>query len=425
MIEIFELKYGSSHKSFHLDTDLHPVSMIQPRFTPPPDNPITETISNAIHHPLGNFSWDDISPASHPKVAIAINDKTRPVPHETMLPPLLNFLQSKGYASEQITFMVATGTHTPLPKEEFTKILPEQMVKKYRIISHNCDDKDNLEYIGETTSGTPVWANAIFYHADLKIVIGNIEPHHFMGFSGGNKSASIGVAGRETITKNHGMITAPNAVVGKYEDNPMRMDVEEIGDIIGVSCALNVIMNTKREIIHALFGTPRAVMQAGVPLCRSTYQTEVPQYYDLVIASVGGYPKDINFYQAQKAMTHSALLTKPGGTVILVAECREGSGSAGYEEIMAGVSNYEQALQLFLSQPFRIGPHKAYQVARLLEKINFHLVSELSPTLADKLCLQNSQNLQQIVDTAVQSLPAGTSIAVLPNAINTIPIIRE
>jgi lactate racemase len=425
MLQTYNLKYGDTYQTISINDGDYEIDVIQPHFTPAAQSPIYDLISSQINNPLGSFDWKNLTPLTHPRVAIAINDKTRPVPHEQMLPPLLDFLKKKGYSSDHIVFIIATGTHTPMPEIEFSKILPEQLYKEYRVISHNCDDLLNLQYLGETSAHTPIWINREYFNSDIKIGIGNIEPHHFMGFSGGNKSVSIGVTGRETITTNHAMITSPNAVVGYYENNPMRMDVEEIGDRIGVNCVLNVIMNTKREIVHALFGSPRAVMKKGVDLCRDVYQTSVAHPYDMVIASVGGYPKDINFYQAQKAMTHSALIVKPGGTVILCAECREGSGSAGYEAIMESSADYPQAMQRFLSQPFQIGPHKAYQVAKLLEKIDFYLVSSLSPALSKMLNLKSYSNLQGVFEQLKLQIPLQAAIAILPNAINTIPIVKE
>jgi nickel-dependent lactate racemase len=205
----------------------------------------------------------------------------------------------------------------------------------------------------------------------------------------------------------------------------MRQDLEEIGDMIGVTLALNVIMNTNREIVHALFGSPREVMLEGVKRCRLVYETEVATEYDLVIASAGGYPKDINFYQSQKAMTHAAQIIKKGGTVILCAECREGSGSPSFEKIMDGTRDYQEGLAKFLAKPFQIGPHKAYQVATLLEKMDFYMITSLSPALAEKLHLKCSNNLQQVFDRISSQLAPEARIAILPNAINTIPTIRS
>ena len=135
-----------------------------------------------------------------------------------------------------------------------------------------------------------------------------------MGFSGGVKGAAIGLAGRATINHNHAMMSDPRAALDRYDDNPARQDVEEIGRLIGVHFALNTILNREKQLIHVLAGEPVAVMQAGIPLVRDLVEIPVSAPFDLVIASPGGHPKDINLYQAQKALAHAARIAKPGGT---------------------------------------------------------------------------------------------------------------
>ncbi|MBI9051556.1 MAG: nickel-dependent lactate racemase [Anaerolineaceae bacterium] len=422
----YSLKYGETSQDIMIDDQQYDIDVIEPNYVHPDSETISDRIVAQLSHPIGQFQWNtSLTKNPDTKIAIAINDKTRPVPHALLLPPLLNYLLELGFNKEQIIFYIATGTHLPMPSIEFTKIVPENIIQQYKIISHDCDDEDDLQYIGNTSRKSPVWVNKAFYEADLKFVIGNIEPHHFMGFSGGYKSASIGLTGRKTINKNHSLITSPSAKVGIYDENPMRQDVEEIGQMIGIDAALNIILNTEREIVHVLFGSPLSMMEKGVALCRKVYETSIDKKYDLVIASVGGYPKDINFYQAQKALTHASLITKENGTVILCGECREGSGSASFEKFVEQTTSYQDALTQFLSSPFQIGPHKAYQVAKLLEHIKVELVSALPYPLANKLHLQSSTNLQDVFNRIESSLPNAATIAILPKAINTIPKFME
>ena len=188
------------------------------------------------------------------------------------------------------------------------------------------DLRDLVQWVKKR--GTPVWVNRRFVEADLRIVVGNIEPHQFQGFSGGVKSAAIGLAGRETVNHNHAMMTDPLAQLGRYDDNPARQDVEEIGRLIGIHVVLNAILNEKKKIMHVVAGEPAAVMEIGIPLSRKVCQVAIAAPFNLVIASPGGHPKDINVYQTQKALAHANLITRDGGMVILAAACPEGSGSA-------------------------------------------------------------------------------------------------
>jgi nickel-dependent lactate racemase len=335
---------------------------------------------------------------------------------------LLESLENAGIARKDIKLLIATGTHLPMLPDEFSRVIPEDLLSRYPVFSHDCDAQD-LVYLGHTSRQTPIYINRHFMEADLRIVVGNIEPHHFMGFSGGVKSASIGLAGRATIVQNHSMLPDPHTKTGHYTDNPMRQDVEEIGQRIGVHLALNAILNNEKEIVRVLFGEPLAVMKAGIPLARELCQVNIGQQYDLVIASAGGYPKDINLYQAQKALTHASLMTRDGGTVILLAACAEGVGSASYERFMEGVTSFAQVFAKFNEQGFQVGPHKAYQIARDASRVNIILLSEIDPVKVRQLLLTPTLNANQTILDALKSLPEPCRIAVLPLAPITIPML--
>lgn len=419
----YQLPYGHSQLTLQIDDD-YSVDWIEPPFVPAADNP-KEVVREALRHPIDGLSLQSFT-STH-RVAIAINDKTRPVPHEHLLPPLLDELHAMGIPEKAIQFFVATGTHLPMMPEEMPRILPAEITRRFEVISHNCDDNSNLVYLGLTTRGTPIWVNRQFFNADLKIVVGDIEPHHFAGFSGGYKTAAIGLSGRETINRNHKMLVEPDARIAEFEKNPLRQDIDEIGDAFGIQVALNAILNSEKRIVSAVCGSPRAVMQAGVPLSRAVCQVSVPHVgeYDLVVASVGGAPKDINFYQSQKALTHAALLVKDQGAIILAAECPEGSGSQSYEEYMAGLLTPEDVLDKFARTGFQVGPHKAFQVAKIASRAHIYLVSNMNEDLTTRLLMTPASSLDQAFEMAVSQLPLADQhalrIAILPRATNTIP----
>jgi nickel-dependent lactate racemase len=254
-------------------------------------------------------------------------------------------------------------------------------------------------------------------------VVGNIEPHQFQGFSGGIKSAAIGLASRDTVNHNHAMMTDPHARLGNYADNPARQDVEEIGQRIGVHLALNVILNEKKEIVKAIAGDPQAVMATGIPIARSVCQIEVNEPFDLIISSPGGHPKDINLYQAQKALAHASLVTKEGGTVILVAACPEGSGSQSYQRWVTQMSSHSQVLARFEEEGFRVGPHKAFQIARDARRVRVFLVSDMPPDLVRSFLLEPCNTLDQALELSLSDFPTGVRIGVMPRASSTIPFI--
>ncbi len=376
-------------------------------------------VEYALKNPVGGLGLETFRGAK--TAAIAINDKTRPVPHQHLLPPLLQALHEIGLPAPAITLLIATGTHPPMPPDEFTRVLPEEIVRRYPVLSHDSEDRAALAYLGQTTRGTPVWVNRAYASADLRIVVGNIEPHQFQGFSGGVKSAAIGLAGRDTINHNHALMTAPGSELGAYTGNPARQDVEEIGRIIGVHFALNAVLNLQKEIVRVIAGDPWAVMQTGIPLAREICQVTVREPYDLVIASPGGLPKDINLYQAQKGLAHAVRALRPGGVVVLAAACREGTGSQGYEAWIKDKTSLAEVLRRFASEGFRVGPHKAWQLARDASRFRTFLISDMDPDFVRSLLLTPAADISTALDLAGLDTHRPLRVGILPYANATIP----
>jgi nickel-dependent lactate racemase len=151
-----------------------------------------------------------------------------------------------------------------------------------------------------------------------------------------------------------------------------------------------------------------------------------------MIASPGGHPKDINLYQAQKALGHAALVTKPGGTVILVAACPEGTGSKSYETWMTDprMASHLAVIERFRQEGYHIGPHKAFQISRDTSRVRLAFVTDMAPDFARHLLLNPvadqpgmapQAQLAQALTDALGDLPAGARIGVMPWANATIP----
>lgn len=402
--------------------DSYPVHIIEAPNPSPAPNP-RRAVEDALDHLLGAVKWDDFRGAR--TVAIAVNDKTRPVPHEHLLPPLMERLAALGIPDSAITFYIAVGTHPPMTPDEFPAILPAGILARYRVVSHDSQNDRLLTYLGETSRGTPVWVNRAYAEADFKIVVGNVEPHQFAGFSGGVKTAAIGLSCMKTIAPNHAMMSLPEAQLGEYETNPVRQDIEEIGAKIGVHLALNAILNHQRQIVTALAGDPRLVVQTGLEHSRRVCQVAVPHKYALLITSPGGHPKDINVYQSQKALGHAILIARPGGTVIITAACPEGSGSDHYEAWTLGKKSLAEVREKFKAEGFRIGPHKAYQFARDGAIASYYLYTDMNHDLARALLLNPISDLQAVIDQTLSALPAGEPVGILPHAVSTIPYVSH
>ena len=415
------IPYGLGHVTAALPAG-YAVEFVMPRAQTAAEDP-TSLVREAVYSPLGEVK----PPRAGQTVAIAINDKTRPVPHEHLLPTVLQGMRHAGVLDEDVLFIIATGTHPTMLPSEYSSILPPEILDTYRVICHDAYDESNLTFLGETSRGTPVHINREYMAADYRIVIGNIEPHQFQGFSGGVKSAAIGLAGVKTINHNHAMMRDENAKLGEYEANPARQDVEAIGRMIGIDFAVNAILKSDKQIIKAFAGDPFAVIGAGIPEARATYQVPVDAPFDLMIVSPGGHPKDINIYQSQKGMAHAAMVTKTGGAMILCAACPEGSGNRDYESWMMHpqIRTHADVFERFEREGFKVGRHKAMQVSRDAARIHTTLVSDLDADFVRELLLHPQPDLQTAIDHALKSLPSEARIGIMPAANATIPLLRS
>jgi len=414
----YTVPYGQKQLTFDLP-DNRDVTVLAPAEVPAAADP-PAMVNRALDNPAGGVSLADFAGAR--TAAIAINDKTRPVPHAHLLPPLLARLEALGLPPQAITLMIATGTHPVMPPAEYGQVVPPHILARYPVICHNAYDEAGLRYIGQTERGTPVWINRHFAEADLRLVVGNIEPHQFMGFSGGVKSAVIGLGGAETVNRNHALMTDPGSQLGRFAGNPARQDVEEMGRLIGIHFALNAILNDHKQLVEAIAGEPDAALQTGIPRVLALNSVPVAAPFDLMIVSPGGHPKDINVYQAQKALAHAALVTKPGGTVILAAACPEGSGSSKYEQWVLNRTSLQDVFDRFAAEGFRIGPHKAYLLARDAARVRVLLVSDMPDDFVRRLLLTPVSSLPEAIATALTDLPVKARIGIMPLANATIPV---
>lgn len=422
MKNTFSLPYGHDHIEVNINAGLQ-VDLLQPN----PGENLTDPdglIFDTLKKPITKVKWDAFTGVK--TVGIAINDKTRPIPKPNPVWHLLKHLGELGVEPEHITLFVGSGTHSPMPADELPRILDQAIIERYPVIVHDCDHSPMVD-LGKTAYQTPILINADFYNCDLKISVGNIEPHHFMGFSGGVKTAAIGLASRTTIASNHARLTHPQARTGVFHLNPLRQDVEEIGRKAGVQFSLATILDEEKHILTACFGEPTAVMTTLIPEVRRLFGTIVRQPYDLVIASPGGAPKDINLYQSQKALTHAARITRDGGWVILLAACPEGSGSEAYEDYMREAKSHQAILDHFQGDFFQVGPHKAMLIARDAIRVNVVLVSDLPPerVTAWKLTPSSPELINELIHWISSKLPTGARTAILPAATRTMTEVKQ
>ncbi len=348
-------------------------------------------------------------------VAIIVSDTTRPTPTAQMLPPILDELHRGGIKDKDITIIFALGIHRNQTVDEMRKIVGNDIFNRIRCIEH---DNSKCRRIGKTSRGTPVEIFKEVLDADVVVCLGNIEFHYYAGYSGGAKAILPGVSSRESIITNHKMMIKENASTGRI-DSPVRQDMEEAAKLFGVDFLLNVVLNSKKEIVYATAGHVVDAHRMGVMHVDNMYKIAV-EPADVVIVSPGGHPKDINIFQAHKALDNAKNAVVEGGTIILVAQCPEGFGNKVYEQWNNESKTPDDAIIKF-KHSFEFGGHKAALIAQLAKKYDLYLVSDLSDADALNAFFKPVSSVQKALDRALNDKP-DARVCIMPYGSLTLPV---
>ena len=335
----------------------------------------TAEIERAIANPIGSKRLTEMSKPDC-KVAIVVDDATRHAPSHIMLLPVLHELNSAGVKDENVTVIFGCGTHRAVTDEEACKLLGEEACKRVRTVSHDCRAAD-LVHVGNTkTHGNKIALNRVFAEADIKVLLGDVGFHYYAGYGGGRKSVLPAVAGEESIKYNHAMLLNPSARTGILQDNPVHKDMTEAARLAKVDFIVNTISNSKGEIVKAFAGDLEQAFNEAVKAVDDMYRVQVERRADIVVTSPGGYPADMNFFQAYKALDNALAVVKRGGVVILVAECTEGHGNQVFYDWMQRLGDL-RSVEREIKRNFVLGGHKAYYLLKALQNHTIILVSSL------------------------------------------------
>jgi nickel-dependent lactate racemase len=343
------------------------------------------------------------------KIAIVTSDISRPCPTDRMLPSVMEELGAAGVLDRDVLVVFGLGTHRPHTQHEREVLAGPDMAARLRLV--DSDPADTVR-VGVTSRGTPIDIFRPVVESDIRVVLGNVEPHYFAGFSGGLKAIVPGVCSVETIRFNHAWMVDPHAWAGALENNPVRQDLEEGASFLGVHFMLNVILDSDKNIVTAAAGHPIAAHRWACQVLDYMSVVEVDRKADIVVISAGGFPKDINLYQAHKALENAAQLIAQDGIIICVAECPEGFGNAIFEEWMVG-SDPDSILERF-KQGFVLGGHKAASVALLQKKAQIWLVSNLPDWLVRNIGMQPFHEVNEAFEKALSIMGDRATITVLP-----------
>lgn len=415
---VLDLPYGRSRlgvkiPAANLQTVLLPRANTQPRVA-------DQLLRESLEHPIGTTRLRNLARPDQ-SVVIVTSDLTRPCPSARLIPLILDELRGAGIAYKQVAIVIALGLHRAMTELELESTVGTEIYRQVWTMNH---DPMAASRLGVTSFGTPVEIFRPVVEADLRICVGNIEPHYFAGYSGGAKAILAGCASRATISANHALMVQPNAVAGELEKNPLRADIEEGASMLGIDFILNVLVDDDHRIAGAVSGEVKAAHRHGCQMAAQRSQVPIAQRGDIVVVSSGGYPKDVNLYQAQKALDNAARAVREGGIVILVAECSEGFGNDTFETWIRQSQSPHEVLD-WIRRRFVLGGHKAAAIARVLEWSRVYLVSELPVDQVQWRDFVLFEDVDEAFRHAVRELGSEASVIVMPSGGSTLPVVIE
>lgn len=317
------LKFGKQENTFEFPENADSLSIREPEFSIDIDQFESE-FSHNLPAAIGPDS----------RICIVVADKTRLCGYETYLPVLVNSLQFKGVEKDKINFFIAYGTHAPQEEKESFAAYGD-LYKTHNFIHHDCNEQNLFAELGTTTRGTTIRVRKEIIDADLVITFGALSHHYFAGYGGGRKLLFPGLACKQDIYKNHSLFLNKKAKQlstgcqpGNLENNPLAEDLKEIDSFItSPRISIHGILNSKGKVCELIIGKNYNDFLKACTRLDSFYKAQTSKQYQLVIASCGGFPKDINIIQAHKAINNAAMFVKDGGTLVVLAQCIDGLGS--------------------------------------------------------------------------------------------------
>jgi nickel-dependent lactate racemase len=393
-------------------------------------------VRDALRHPIGSRPLRELVKPSD-TVGIVCNDITRPTPYGTILPVVLEELRhvprsaaARRVSDDAITILIANGTHRPGTPEELRTVLGKQIVDRFRVVQNDAHDREAHARVGTTADGNEVWIHKEYLRCDVRILTGFIEPHFFVGFSGGGKACMPGLASLETILRNHCArnMDHPRATWAVTHGNPIWEGIREAALLTAPTLLLNVTLNRDKQITGVFAGAMDEAHERGCEFVKQRALAPVPVPYDIVITSNAGSPLDLNLYQAVKGMSAAAQIVRKGGAIILAADCWDGIPEHGqYKRLLFEGANSRSLLERVRADDCRCQDAWQAQIhAQVCEKADVYLFShDLTDEQIERALLKPCRDIAGTVDQLLRVHGRDASICVLPEGPQTIPYIAN
>jgi nickel-dependent lactate racemase len=382
--------------------------------------PVRGTISDMMDLALQNARFIAQLREKNPsRIAIVIPDKTHIVPVEALLPIIIQqlFHALPRLAPPEVTIIIGNGLQPPPKRDVIDKILSSGLIRSCNVVAHDARDA-RMKDFGVTRRGTPVRINAAFGESDFKIVLGLIEPHQYFGFTGGSKEAVLGCGSADSIRYNHRLIKENSTHRWRLGGNPMRKDLDEAGQMIGIDLAIDVVLNSEIQVVRILAGEPVDVLEQGAETCAAVFGQELEKKFDIILASCAGYPRDIRAYQAQKSFSLVSHAVKEGGKILLMVAFRKGLSEKMYFDYVCPFANPEAVVNDFNDFGYTMGARKADLFGGMLANYQASDLDDLDSGIM-RNCHLWAADPSTIMEEWVDDFKGTPEVAVIPHAATT------
>lgn len=329
-------------------------------------------------------------------VCIVVSDNTRPVPNKPILNTIVPYILDSGIKKENITILVATGSHETLTNFQLIDLYGEDIYKNFKIVCSDCYRTDDFDDIGYIIDGTPIKINKVFLNADFRIITGLIEPHPFAGFSGGRKSVCPGLIDAESFKVMHGteMVFSKYNKIGMLKNNRFHRIATEVAKKAGVDFIINISINKEKKVTNLFCGDLVKAFDEGVKFVKNTSKIKTKKEYDLIITHGGGLGLDSYYYQLAKSINIATHYLNLCGKIIVFGKCNRGLGTPVLSRMLETATNWEEVIEHiesskeFISEQWNI--QFVYSVIKKAEVFLFsdvyeryHFLEKLTPRARD------------------------------------------
>lgn len=371
---------------------------------------------------LANFLQQRPLELDRPVLVLA--DKTRLCGYPEYLPVLISVLEQHGMDPAALKIIIGYGTHARQSDGECRHAYGE-VYDRYSFIHHDCEQDAGFQELGRTTRGTPIRFRRDLLEASTIITMGAVSHHYFAGYGGGRKLVFPGCGERDAIYTNHGLYLdgaagtiAEGCQPGILDGNTLAEDLAEIEEKLPADLAIHGILDSHGRLCNLLLGHGRESFLEACKLHGKNCEITSPRF-DIVVASCGGYPKDINFIQSHKAIHNAAMFVRDGGLLLIYGACRDGIGSKTFLpwfEMASFAAAFNE-----LSRHYQGNGGTALAMMTKLQRIQIGMVSDLDDATCRLIGMERWSH-KRILDY-LDDLKDEKSIAFIPNASLTVKIL--